>query len=62
MSESEACIWLAFAIRFGALSTDWPLLITLELPLAASEAISSVRIMASSRGGQMNQPVRDLMP
>ena len=38
VTKSETGTWLALTIRFGTLSADGFLLITLELPLTASQA------------------------
>lgn len=42
MSEGEARTWLTLSVRLGALSTNRSLLITFELSLTASQAISSL--------------------
>ena len=64
VTKGKTRTWLALAICFGTLTADRFLLITLELPLTASQAISASVDSRGERGaqGQTDQPVRDLMP
>lgn len=51
VTKCKAGTWLALAIRFGTLAADGFLLITLELPLTASQA---VQVSIDGRGAQVD--------